>query len=83
MTFKALTDAYLTDPEFQRQRIFQKKSNWFSRRFLPVLGGSTLLDKITEDKIEKYLEVRRFKLLLWLVPETGVEPVRAGKPEGF
>jgi len=28
-------------------------------------------------------EKTRCKLLIWLVPETGVEPVRAGKPEGF
>lgn len=58
-TFKPLTHAYLADRKFQRQRIYQKKSNWFSKQFLPVLGSPTLLDKITEDKIEKYLEVGR------------------------
>lgn len=58
MTFKALTHANLADLKFQHQRIYEKKSNWFSKRFLPVLGGSTFLDKITENKIEKYLEVR-------------------------
>lgn len=59
MTFKALTDAYLADPKIQRQRIYQKKKNWITKRFLPTFGASTLLTDITEQKIEKFLETRR------------------------
>jgi len=59
MTFKALTNAYLADPKIQRQRIFQKKTNWINKRFLPAFGSPTLLSHITEEMIEQYLEARR------------------------
>lgn len=59
MTFKALTTIYLADPKIQRQRIYLKKTNWITKRFLPALGGPTLLSNITEDHIERYLESRR------------------------
>jgi len=59
MSFKALTTAYLADPKIQRQRIYVKKTNWITKRFLPAFGGSTHLSNITEDQIERYLESRR------------------------
>ncbi len=59
MTFKALTIVYLADPKIQRQRIYLKKTNWITKRFLPAFGAPTLLSNITEDQIEHYLESRR------------------------
>jgi len=59
MRFKALTTAYLADPKIQRQRIYLKKMNWITKRFLPAFGSPTLLSNITENQIERYLESRR------------------------
>ena len=59
MVFRELTKAYLADPKIQRQVIYRRKQTWIEQRFLPAFGERMLLDAITPERIEAYLESRR------------------------
>jgi integrase len=59
MTFRMLTEAYLTDQKIQRQALYKCKKSWIENRFVPTFGAGTLAAAVTCDTVEAYLEGRR------------------------